>query len=138
MGHWATGVAVVTMCNAPEERGTTVNSFTSVSLDPPLIRICLDQRSRTRQLILEARRFCVNVLDDRQQVLSQRFAGHQSDSHAYLGDCSHNTTTSGVPILGLVEEVRITSEGKPVIFFQGRYASLGHGIHEGYRAQEPV
>ena len=77
LGHFATGVTVIT---APGEapRGSTVNAITSVSLDPPLLLVCLRDASRTLAALLAAGHFGVNVLRADQQALAHRFAGRHA------------------------------------------------------------
>jgi flavin reductase len=80
LGHFATGVAVVSYETADlEERGLTVNSFTSVSLDPPLVLICLNKRSRAIER-LPRTPFAVNVLGADQRNLAWHFAGRAADT----------------------------------------------------------
>lgn len=80
LGHFATGVAVVTTLDEAGGRvGLTVNSFTSVSLDPPLILWCLDRGSDSRQLFSKDRTFAVNVLAADQLALARRFSDVMTD-----------------------------------------------------------
>ncbi len=72
-GRFPTGVCVVAY-DGPERRGITVNSFTSVSMDPPLLLISLDKRSASYEL-MNAQPFSVNVLDSSQRALAMHFAG---------------------------------------------------------------
>jgi 3-hydroxy-9,10-secoandrosta-1,3,5(10)-triene-9,17-dione monooxygenase reductase component len=97
LGHYPTGVCVVTAI-ALDGRpiGMAVGSFTSVSLDPPLVAFFPDRRSSTWQQIQQAGRFCVNVLGDHQEAISRRFAAPAADKFAGL---SHCTSTLGLPIL---------------------------------------
>ncbi|MEE8371155.1 MAG: flavin reductase family protein [Sphingomonadales bacterium] len=80
LGHFATGVAVVTTLDeAGGWVGLTVNSFTSVSLDPPLILWCLERSSDSRQLFTKDRTFAVNVLAADQLALARRFSDVMTD-----------------------------------------------------------
>ena len=72
MGQFATGVAVVTT-RGPA--GLTTNAFSSLSLDPPLVLVCLDLESRTLAAVREHRRLAVNVLSASQHELAVRFSG---------------------------------------------------------------
>ncbi|MEU4559505.1 flavin reductase family protein [Actinoplanes sp. NPDC023936] len=76
LGTFATGVTVVT---APEATGATVNSFTSVSLDPPLVAFCLRCGSRTGASVRRHRRFAISILSRDQQDVCQRFARAEPD-----------------------------------------------------------
>jgi flavin reductase (DIM6/NTAB) family NADH-FMN oxidoreductase RutF len=80
LGHFATGVAVVSYeTAAAEARGLTVNSFTSVSLDPPLVLICLNKRSRAIDRLPRVP-FAVNVLGADQRDLAWHFAGKPANA----------------------------------------------------------
>ena len=80
LGHFATGVAVATYETADHDpKGLTVNSFTSVSLDPPLILLCLSKRSKAIDLLPKTS-FAVNVLGADQRHLAWHFAGRPSDA----------------------------------------------------------
>jgi hypothetical protein len=74
LGRFATGVAVVTFDSEHARHGITINSFTSASLDPPLVLVSVDRRARSHDLLHE-RAFTVNVLDAEQGGLTRRFAG---------------------------------------------------------------
>ena len=71
IGHWATGVSVVT---ADGPSGCTVNAITSVSLSPLLLIVCFDARSNTLAVVRETGRFCINVLAVDQHGIAARFA----------------------------------------------------------------
>ena len=75
MGSFATGITVVTTrLNDGAEYGITVNSFTSLSLKPPMILFCMDHNAYRHDDFLQTEKFAVNILSDQQQELSQRFA----------------------------------------------------------------
>ena len=84
MGLFATGVAVVTTSAQGVPHGMTVNSLTSVSLDPPLLLVCLTVGARSTAAVSEAGRFAVNVLSARQEHLALRFARRGEDHFAGL------------------------------------------------------
>src|ERR1700753_2198186 len=94
--HFATGVTVITSGRPGRTGGTTVNSFTSVSLDPPLVLFCLHQKSRLRPVLDAAGGFVVNFLTYDQQPLAWAFAGRDS---ARLEDAPHHWTDGGLPVL---------------------------------------
>jgi len=77
LGHFATGVTIVTYESEDGERGLTINSFTSVSLDPPLVLVCLDKRSNAIEFIPDTN-FAINVLHTDQRDLARHFAGRKS------------------------------------------------------------
>ena len=75
MRAWTTGVTVVTATHEGQRYGMTVNSFTSISLDPPLVSITLKKLSHTHELVEKSGEFAVTVLSSDQGELSDRFAG---------------------------------------------------------------
>jgi flavin reductase (DIM6/NTAB) family NADH-FMN oxidoreductase RutF len=74
LGRFATGVVVVTFQSDDGPRGITVNSFTSVSMDPPLVLVSVARRARAHDALVD-RSFCVNVLGGNQEGLARQFAG---------------------------------------------------------------
>ena len=74
MRHFPTGVTVVTSVREGEPRGVTVSSFASVSVDPPLVLICINREARSYLFISESKVFCVNILAGDQEALAKRFA----------------------------------------------------------------
>ena len=75
LGHFASGVTVVTTTDADDRpAGLTASAFTSVSLDPPLVLICVDHKSQTYPALLERGRFAINILGTEQQDIARRFA----------------------------------------------------------------
>lgn len=151
MGCFATGVTLVTVRDGDELRCITANSFTSVSLDPPLVLVCLDNRTTTRQLIEQAKGFGVNILSQEQQAVSDRFAGKwdMKDGHP-LDDLDWEPApVSGAPLLaGAIGHVDCTlaqaveagdhtifigrvnrvdcsnADAEPLMFYRGRYSQL--------------
>ena len=75
MRAWTSGVTIVTASHDGEQHGMTVSSFTSVSLEPPLILISLQDTTRTRELVYHAQAFGVTILAADQEAISNRFAG---------------------------------------------------------------
>ncbi|MDF2680835.1 MAG: flavin reductase domain protein FMN-binding protein [Brevibacillus sp.] len=73
-GRFATGVTVVTFQEGEEAGGLTVNSFTSVSIDPPLILVSIDRRARSHDVLLQ-KPFVVNILAADQEAIAWQFAG---------------------------------------------------------------
>ena len=94
MGQFATGVTVVT---TPGPAGLTTNAFTSLSLDPMLVLVCLDLGSRTLAAVRESRRLAVNVLSAGQRELAVRFAGKASHPEKFRDVPWHDE--AGVPVL---------------------------------------
>src|SRR5271168_1157797 len=101
MGNFATGVTVVTVEREPGKvHGMTANSFTSVSLDPLMILICVDQNARLMSFLKVQHRFGVNILKDTQRATSEHFAKPMQDPEAteQLG-IRFRWTESGIPLL---------------------------------------
>ncbi len=99
MRAWTSGVTVVTAAHGGEQHGMTVSSFTSVSLDPPLIMISVQSSSRTHELVSRAQAFGVTILSADQQSLSERFAGHASDGEDRLDGLQTETLETGAPFI---------------------------------------
>ena len=97
MSRWPTGVAVVTSHDDGAPRGATTNAFTSLSLDPPLVVVCLDRRSNTLAAIRATRRLCVNALAAGQEELARRFAT-KAPGDEKLAGVPHELV-DGIPVL---------------------------------------
>lgn len=97
LGKFATGVTVVTCCNADgEPRGITANSFSSVSLEPPLVLWNIAKVSNSLNAFLDADYFAINVLAADQQSLSLHFA--RSD-HTLFNEIDYERNAEGAPLL---------------------------------------
>jgi flavin reductase (DIM6/NTAB) family NADH-FMN oxidoreductase RutF len=96
MGHFPTGVAVLTTLHEGERHGMTANSFTSVSLDPMLILVCLMPEARTALAIQKSGRFAVNILREDQEHVSRRFATAGQD---HFDGLDVEEDESGLPVL---------------------------------------
>lgn len=97
LGHYPTGVCVITSTNQDGMPiGMSVGSFTSVSLDPPLVAFFPDRRSATWRSIRQTGHFCVNVLGAQQGGISQKFAKSSVDRYAGI---MHRSSELGLPIL---------------------------------------
>ena len=144
LGHFATGVTVVTAIDRDtgEPAGLSVNSFTSVSLHPPLVAFCVAKTSSTWPRIRAAGRFTVNVLAGHQEPVSRRFAARSQDK---FKDVAWAPAPSGGPILdgvlawidgtieaehdagdhmlvvGRVTDLEVATAGDPLIFYRGGY-----------------
>ena len=98
MGHFPTGVTVVTGMNGSAPVGFTIGSFTSVSLNPPLVGFLPQAGSATMDAIEASGCFCVNVLSDAQSDLCWKFAKSGTDD-ARFADVGWHAAPSGAPIL---------------------------------------
>jgi flavin reductase len=100
LGAFATGVTVVTTRGEAHPYGMTANAFSSVSLDPPLILVCVKAFSEGADLIRENGVFAVNILAAEQEPLSRYFASKDRPrGQDAFADIAHRTATSGAPVL---------------------------------------
>ena len=99
MRAWSSGVTVVTASHGNDRHGMTVSSFTSVSLEPPLVIISLHTDSRTHRLVSASGAFAVNILAASQQALSERFAGRGLPEEDRFAGVETATLVTGSPIL---------------------------------------
>jgi flavin reductase (DIM6/NTAB) family NADH-FMN oxidoreductase RutF len=97
MRRFATGVAIVTTSLDGRIHGFTVNSFASVSADPPTVLICVNRIATAHPLIAASQRFCVNVLSVEQRALAERFAGGEPRSR--FEGVPYHIGPSGAPML---------------------------------------
>lgn len=100
LGQFPTGVTVVTFSSDPPH-GITVNAFSSVSLDPPLILICLEHDTKSHQLLqnTELNQFCINILSADQVDLGKHFASIEEADEDPLAPEITTTAVTGAPIL---------------------------------------
>ena len=100
MGHFVTGITVVTTLQEGRPRGITVNALTSVSLEPPLVVVALDRRRFITPSVHQTGRYAVNVLSEDQQALSDCFAGAAvtPDRDAFCG-AAWTPGPTGLPLL---------------------------------------
>lgn len=147
-GHFATGVVVVTGNDGDHPAGFTAQSFTSVSLEPPLISICPGKEVMSWALIAPSGRFCVNVLSEDQESVSRTFATKEADKFAGVGFdptiCPSGPVLDGVLawlgcrvvtdheagdhliVVAEVEDLGTGSGKRPLLFYRGGYAGLEH------------
>jgi flavin reductase (DIM6/NTAB) family NADH-FMN oxidoreductase RutF len=99
MAAVAAGVVVVSVADGGGFRGLTATSFTSASLEPPLVLVCLDSLTRTRDAVAETGAFTVSVLERSQEFAAQRFAGQAPLVGPSWGDVPHTLGANGLPIV---------------------------------------
>jgi len=148
LGMFATGVTILTTRTGEHVHGMTANSFTSVSLRPPLVLVSVDQRARLSNLLHEGTRFGVNVLEAGQAALSDMFAGRVvegapeprfelvHDTPLVEGALAHLVARvvrsywggDHSLFLGQVEFARY-GEGEPLLFHGGRYERIVRDPH---------
>lgn len=150
MRAWTTGVAVVTATHAGEQYGMTVNSFTSISLEPPLISVTMKQLTHTHDLAVKSGMFAVTVLTSEQKELSERFAGKLpnivnrfdgvetdkvvidapvlKNGMAYFNCRIMHSIPVGENTLFVAEVIAVQGEGKdnPLVYHNREYWKLTH------------
>ncbi len=144
LGHFPTGVTVITgMAEGDRPHGFTIGSFTSVSLDPPLVGFLPQIDSETWALMADAGSFCVNVLSDRQSDLCWKFAKSGTETTRFEGVEWH-AAPSGAPVLERAVawidcEVEHVYEMGDHYFVLGRVTSLdADADHDGLPPQPLV
>src|SRR6266566_1000828 len=130
MGQFATGVTVVTTRSNEGLAGLTVNSFTSVSLDPPLVLICVDLFSTALPFIRDSGTFAVNILTSEQEALSRCFATTSEERYEHFCHASYHSAATGSPILDQALafiDSRIVAEypGGDHVIFLGLVVAMG-------------
>jgi len=99
MRYWASGVGVTTAAFDGNKHGMTVSSFTSVSLEPPIILVSLHNDTRTNDMVLQSGAFAVTLLTEAQQEISARFAGQMGDDEDRFVGLESFTLETGSPML---------------------------------------
>jgi len=153
MGTFATGVTIVTVDLDGEVHGMTANAFASVSLDPPLLLVCVDHSARTHAHLQTKKRFGINVLAESQRVISEYYARpvHTHEHAEEEAGARFERTIQGTPILcgalaylecrlqsteeagdhtifiAEVEDV-VVRKGDPLVFFRGKYRKIGESM----------
>jgi flavin reductase (DIM6/NTAB) family NADH-FMN oxidoreductase RutF len=145
LSRFASGVTVVTTKDANGNlHGLTVSAFCSVSMNPPLILVCILKTTGSYSSFEESKTFVVNILDESQQQLSNRFASHSDNKFSHQ---NYDLNENGLPVLadclvnlectlkhsydggdhtifvGEIEKATIT-DGKPLVYWNGNYRNL--------------
>lgn len=155
MGAFATGVTIITVDLEGTVHGMTANAFASVSLDPMLVLVCVDHSTRTHAHLHSKKRFGINVLCEDQKAISEYYARpERSHEHAEAeAGARFDRTRHGTPMLNgalaylechlqtaeeagdhtiFIAEVEdvVLREGDPLLFFRGKYRSVGEEVGE--------
>ncbi len=130
MGQFATGVTVVATATDAGLSGLTVNSFTSVSLDPPLVLVCIDLTSHTLSFLRASGHFSVSFLTNTQEALSRCFATSSAERYDRFCHAPYHIAATGSPILDgalAFVDARIIAEypGGDHAIFIGRVVAMG-------------
>lgn len=149
IGRFATGVAVVTASGPDGPAGLTTNAVASLSLDPLLLLVCFETRSRTLEVVRRSRRFAVNVLRAGDEELAAVFASKRIGPQKFEAATEHRwSQRHGVPVLdralawvacdlrellaggdheigiGEVIATGTGEEGDPLVFYRGAYSTV--------------
>jgi 3-hydroxy-9,10-secoandrosta-1,3,5(10)-triene-9,17-dione monooxygenase reductase component len=143
MGHFATGVTVVTASGSDGPVGMTANAVCSLSLEPLLLLVCFDNDARTLRVVRETERFGVNVLAAGQEPLARLFASKAPEAAKFAG--VRHTVHDGIPVIagvlawvgctlqrlvpggdhtigiGAVTAAEFAGETEPLIWYRGVY-----------------
>jgi 3-hydroxy-9,10-secoandrosta-1,3,5(10)-triene-9,17-dione monooxygenase reductase component len=145
LGHFATGVTIITAIDDGEPVGIAANAFASLSLDPPLVLFCVAHSSSTWPRIQRAGKFAINILGEHHESLSQLFATKGADRFtstpwrtgvsgspvldeaiAYV-DCELEAEYPGgdhLIVVGRVVDLDVRDGGRPLLFFKGSYGRI--------------
>ncbi|MFJ7513221.1 flavin reductase family protein [Peribacillus simplex] len=142
MGNFATGITAITTKVNNEAHGMTANAFVSVSLNPKLVLVSIDNRAKMLEFIQESKEFAISLLSSDQKEVSMRFAGQIKEESLYdfevfrempviKGALANIICTVYKEVeagdhtlfIGEVTDLKI-NEGDPLLFFQGKYREL--------------
>jgi flavin reductase (DIM6/NTAB) family NADH-FMN oxidoreductase RutF len=144
MGRFATGITVATTRVGAELFGMTANAVTSLSLDPPLVLLCVEKRAQFLAALKESGCYALSILNEEQEAVSRRFAQKGPKD---FSDLHTTTAVTGSPILGdalgwidckvvdvlpggdheiFIGEIVAGDcrDGRPLLYFSGNYAKL--------------
>lgn len=143
IGSFASGATVITTARGGTPFGTTASALTSLCLEPPMLLVCMNRGSVTREAVLQAGRFAINILREGHEELAVRFA--RSDGEKFAG--VRRTELDGLPLLDealahftcdveravnagthtvLLAQVEkaAADDGRPLAYFRGRFGML--------------
>jgi flavin reductase (DIM6/NTAB) family NADH-FMN oxidoreductase RutF len=148
LGRFASGITVVTTMHEGEVHGMTANAFVSVSLDPPLVLVSVDNRANMHDILPKSKRYGVSILAEEQQALSQHFAGQPQEglevpfvrrnevpvlagavAHLVCRVVDEYAAGDHTLYIGQVEYLDYR-DGAPLLFYTGKYQNLEVQIRE--------
>jgi len=145
LGHFPTGVTVITAMNDGVPVGMAIGSFASLSLEPAQVLFCPAKSSSSWPKIKDAGQFCANILAEDQEDVSRVFASKAADKFAEIGwrrsgngspliegvlayiDCTIYAVHDGGDheiVVGKVHDLEVKHEGGPLVFFRGGYGRV--------------
>ncbi len=156
LGHFASGITVITTVYEDIVHGMTANAFCSISLEPPLVLVSVDNRSFMHRILELSARYGVSVLSKDQELLSRHFAG-QSQERLKIpfvwyegcplieGSVAHLTchvidvhpAGDHTLYIGQVEHLGYSDEGAPLLFYGGKYHTLEVQIRDYALLNDP-
>jgi flavin reductase (DIM6/NTAB) family NADH-FMN oxidoreductase RutF len=150
MRRWVTGVSIVTSSHEGSRHGMTVNSFVSISLDPPMVTVTLNKDTRTHALVERSGRYGVTILSSEQQHLAEIFAGRVAENaDRFAGVETFTLGGSSLPLLvgglawldctvvqtidlahatlfiGRVDDARVAEGGDALVYFNRAFHQIG-------------
>ena len=151
MSRFASGVVVVTTADQRGYHGVTVSAFCSVSVDPPLMLICVDRAIQSNSLIADAPVFAINILSREHSFLAEQFSGRTPLADPAFTRVPHHLGIRGTPLIdgclawiecrhwatydggdhtifvGLVEDLTLGESDDPLIYFNRQFTELSWG-----------
>lgn len=148
MGRFATGVTIITSRLGDGSHGMTANAVASVSLNPPLVLVCVDESADSHDIIDESGAFAVSILGRDQEHLARVFAVKEAPGSHSLDEVPHHVRATGAPIIdgsvayldcrvvgrhragdhtifiGEVVDASPLADQPPLVFYEGRYTEL--------------
>jgi flavin reductase (DIM6/NTAB) family NADH-FMN oxidoreductase RutF len=144
IGHFATGVTVITTIEDGRRFGTTTSALSSLSLEPPMLLVCMNSSSETGGAVARTEGFAVNILGSDQQALARHFAGKRPDKFTEIAsvpgpagqpllteclaqlECRVVERLTGGTHIVFIAEVASASvtDGAPLAYFRGRFGTL--------------
>lgn len=135
LGMFATGVTVITVQHGDQVHGMTANSFTSVSMDPPLVLFCVAKTTRMAGLIEGAAGFAINILAADQQLVSRQFAGAKKE------EAARALTLERGPVAPLIDDCLVALSCRTDAIHEGgdHWIVVGRviAIHDGDSPDDP-
>jgi flavin reductase (DIM6/NTAB) family NADH-FMN oxidoreductase RutF len=143
LSQWASGVTVITTLRGGLAHGMTASSFSSLSLDPPLVLVSVYQRARLHQLLPETGRYGVNILADGQDALSSHFAGRPAEdleipwieaeglpfldgavAHVACDVFDAHPGGDHIIYIGRITHAQVWPDREPLLYHRGKYVTL--------------
>jgi flavin reductase (DIM6/NTAB) family NADH-FMN oxidoreductase RutF len=130
LASWASGVTVVTSRLGDDIRGMTASAFCSLSLDPPLVLVCVDKSAIMHDFMAKSQIFAINVLAREQEDVSRACASRRVEESRRLEGIPYHEESTGSPILdhaiAYLDRVEAAGarDGEPLLYFRSAYRSI--------------